>query len=74
MTTYRCELCGSVTGHEMGEAQQEGMTNHGPGKCGGTCRYCDEGVMHAPQTCANVRPGEVYPTWVRMFIREHSGR
>ena len=72
MTTYRCVHCGSVTGHDISEAQQEAATSHGPGKCVSDCQYCEEGVPHAPHVCSNLQPDKPYPTWVRQFMRENS--
>jgi hypothetical protein len=63
MMSYRCVHCGGYTG----EAQREYDAHHGVGVCVGACRYCNEGVPHAEQVCANVRPGEPLPSAVRDF-------
>lgn len=49
-------------------AEAQAAEGHGVGVCVSPCRYCNEGVMHAPHVCANVLPGEEYPPAVTEFL------
>lgn len=67
---YRCIHCGGHTGDTMQEAQE--ATGHGVGVCVSPCRWCNDGVPHAPHVCANVTEGMLlkdYPAPVRDFLR-----
>lgn len=77
--SYRCIHCGSFTGDTMAEAQA--AEGHGVGVCVSACHYCNEGVMHAPHVCSNVKRhggradgaiiGELPPR-VRDFVEYHA--
>jgi len=71
MNYTRCIHCGAYT---TGMTQAEYQAQHGVGICTSPCHYCNEGVMHAPQTCANVREGGMYPPMVRDFLDYHKQR
>ena len=68
---YRCIHCGGSTGETTTEANENYTKEHGVGVCCSPCRYCNEGVKHAPHVCTNVRKGRPYPPFVADFIAYH---
>lgn len=70
---YRCIHCGGFTGETMQEAQE--ATGHGVGVCVSPCRYCNEGVPHAPHVCSNGPDDQGrMPPMVRDFVRRQTER